>query len=118
MNSSIRFVSPAWNSPTSRNESTCRSGMIRTWTSACGLMSLIATKPRVFATYAPFRAMSQNRQPSCGDGKDPLPGQGLGTDPDELADRRIDQERRVVVAVPAAGAVDEHALLAAELRAP
>src|SRR5262245_60415013 len=92
--------------------------MIRTWTSACGLMSLIATKPFVFATYVPLRTMSQNRQPSRGDGKDALLGHCLGAHPDELAHRRLDQEGRVVVAVAPAGAVDEHDLLAAELRAP
>ena len=39
-------------------------------------------------------------------------------DADELADGRVDEERRVVVAVPAAGAVDEHDVVAAELRLP
>src|SRR5258708_16050763 len=94
MNSSIRLVSPARRSATSRNVSMCRSGMIRMCVSACGLMSLIATKPLVFATYVPSRTMSQKRQSSRGDGNDSLLGYGLGAGTDELAHPGLDQERR------------------------
>src|SRR5581483_7817492 len=62
--------------------------------------------------------MSQKRQWSCRDGKDSLLGDRLGTDSDERPDGRLDEERRVVVAVAAAGAIDEHGVLAAELRPP
>ena len=51
-------------------------------------------------------------------GKDPLLGDGRRADADELADRRVDEPRRVVVAVAAAGSVDEHDVLAAELALP
>src|SRR4051812_41707033 len=92
--------------------------MIRMWVSACGLMSLIATKPLVLATYAPSRTISQNRQSSRCDGKDPLLRDCLRPDTDELAHRRIDEERRVVVPVAAARAVDQHDVSVAELRVP
>src|SRR5262249_5610831 len=118
MNSSMCFVSEAWNSPISRNVSTCRSGMTRRCVSAFGLMSWIATKPLDFATYVPSRTMSQKMQPSRRDGKDPLLRDRLGADADELAHRSVDEERRVVVAVAAARAVDEDDVVAAELRVP
>src|SRR5580765_5553895 len=118
MNSSIRFTSPPWNLEMSRKVSTWRSGMIRMCVSACGLMSLIATNPRVFATYVPSRTMSQNRQSSGGDGKDSLLRDGFGADADELSDGRLDEKRRVVVAVAAARTVDENDVGAAELRVP
>src|SRR5579862_1009866 len=118
MNSMIRFSSQAWNSPISRNDSTWRSGMMRMCVCAFGLMSLIATKPFVFATYVPSWTMSQKRQSSRCDGNDSLLGDRLGTDADERPDRRIDEERRVVVAVAAARPVDEYDVVAAELRAP
>ena len=39
-------------------------------------------------------------------------------DTDELADRRVDQPRRVVVAVAAAGTIDEHDVVGADLLTP
>src|SRR5262245_314281 len=92
--------------------------MISRCTFACGLMSLIATNPFALLTYAPARTMSQNRQSSRCDGMDPLVGDGLRAHAHKVADRRVDEERRVVVAVAAARAVDEHDVLAADLRAP
>src|SRR4051794_16009850 len=114
----MRFDSFASKAATSRKVSTWRSGITRTWTGACGLMSLIATKPLPLCTYAPSRAMLQKRQPSCCFGKDPLRGEAGGTNAYERADGRVDEPRRVVVAVPAAGAVDEDRIVAAELFAP
>src|SRR5271154_2512206 len=81
-------------------------------------MSLIATNPSVLATWSPSRTRRQNRQSSGGDGNDALLGETNGLDTDELADRCIDQERRVVVAVAPARAVDQHEILRAELRLP
>jgi len=54
-NVSMRLVSSGVNSPMSRNVSTWRSGMTSRWTSAFGLMSLIATKPSLSATWSPSR---------------------------------------------------------------
>src|SRR5262249_37341634 len=107
----MRLDSFASNASTSRKVSTWRSGITRTWTGACGLMSLIATKPLPWCTYAPSRAMLQKRQSSCCFGKDPLLGDAGGTDPDERSDRGLDEPRRIVVAVPAPGTVDEHGVV-------
>src|SRR3954452_10131490 len=87
-------------------------------TFACGLMSLIATKPSARATNAPSRTMLQKRQSSRCFGTDSLLGDGRSANAHEPADRRVDEERRVVVAVATAGAVDEDDVLAAELRVP
>src|SRR5512140_635373 len=73
-------------------------------------MSAIATKPSAACTWSPSRTSMQKRQPSRG-GKDALLGDARGADADELADRRLDEPRRVVVAVPTAGAVDEDDVL-------
>jgi hypothetical protein len=54
-NASMRCVSPASISPTSRNVSRWCSGITSRWTGACGLMSRIATKPLVAATWSPSR---------------------------------------------------------------
>src|SRR5437868_6086204 len=81
-------------------------------------MSWIATNPFDLATYVPSRTMSQNKQVSRGNGKDPLLGDGLRTYADELPQRRVDEERRVVVAVAAARPVDQDDVFAAELAAP
>src|SRR5262249_49698709 len=116
--SSMRLASFAENSPTSRNVSTWCSGMISRWTFARGLMSWIATKPFVLCTYAPSRAMLQNRQSSRCDAKDPLLRHVVRAHAHELADRRLDEEWRVVVAVPAARAIDEDDVRAADLPAP
>ena len=48
--------------------------------------------------------------------EDPLLRDGGGADAHQLADGRVDEPRRVVVAVAAAGPVDEHRVLGAELR--
>src|SRR4051812_12700746 len=90
--------------------------MTSRWTGACGLMSRIATKPSAACTWSPSRTRLQKRQSSCGSGKDPLLRHGVGAHRDELADGSIDEPRRVVVAVAAAGPVDEHDVLV--LRAP
>src|SRR4051794_14392238 len=112
------LASFAENSPTSRNVSTWCSGMINRCTFARGLMSWIATNPFALFTYAPSRAIEQKRQSSRCNGKDPLLRDLRRANADELADPRVDEERRVVVTVPAAGAVDEHRVLRTELRAP
>src|SRR5947208_15432817 len=87
-------------------------------TGACGLMSLIATNPFAWCTYAPSRAMSQKRQPSRCFGKHTLLGHAHTAHGDELAHRSVDQPRRVVVAVTAARSVDEHGVRRADLRVP
>ena len=55
MKSSIRFASSGGNSAISWNDSTCRSGRTSRCVSAWGLMSRIATKPSVAATWSPSR---------------------------------------------------------------
>src|SRR5262249_3626791 len=114
----MRFDSWAWNSATSRNESTWCSGRISRCTGACGLMSLIATNPCVALTWSPSRTSLQKRQSSCGVGKDPLLADRASAHANEVADRRVDEEGRVVVAVATPGPVDEHDVLRAELRVP
>src|SRR5690349_19189981 len=114
----MRFASRASNSETSRNVSTWCSGSTSTCTGACGLMSLIATNPLPLCTYAPSRAMLQKRQSSRRFGKDPRLRHGRCAHAHELAHRRVDEPRRVVVAVAATGAVDEHRVEAAHLRVP
>src|SRR5947209_15021804 len=74
-------------------------------------MSLIATKPSSALTWSPSRYRLQKRQSSCGVGKDPLLGDGLCADMHQFADRRVDEPRRVVVAVAAPRTVDEHDVL-------
>jgi hypothetical protein len=58
----------------------------------------------------------QNKQSSGSE--DPLLGDPGRADADELAHRRIDQPGGIVVAVTATGAIDEHDIVGAELRAP
>src|SRR5690348_11882326 len=70
-------------------------------------MSAIATNPSAARRWSPPATSLQNRQSSRGPGKDPLPGHAVRENVDELADRRIDEPRRVVVAVSAPGPVDE-----------
>ena len=96
---------------TRRRRGTCRRGApgcTSTCTGACGLMSLIATNPSPRCTWSPSRTSVQKRQSSRCGGKDSLLGDRGGPNADELADRRVDEPRRVVVAVAAAGPVDEH----------
>src|SRR5262245_23636421 len=101
----------------SRNVSTCRSGRTSRWTGALGLMSSIATKPSAAWTWFPSRTSLQKRQSGC-EANDSLLGQVDGAHSDERALPRVYQPRRVVVAVPAARAIDENGLLAAELSRP
>src|SRR5438094_2247090 len=112
----MRAASSPPKADTSRNVSTWCSGMTRTCTGACGLMSLIATSPSAAWMWLPSRASLQKRQSSRCSGKDPLLGDAIGSDAHELADRRVDEPRRVVVAVASARAVDEHHVL--DLRPP
>src|SRR3954451_11945033 len=114
----MRLDSLASKASISRKVSTWRSGSTRTCTGACGLMSLIATKPFALCTYAPSGAMLSNRQSSRCFGTDSLLRRGGGADANERPDGRVDEPRRVVVAVAAARRVDEARVLGAELAAP
>src|SRR5919205_2105738 len=79
-------------------------------------MSRIATKPSVFATWSPSRTSRQKRQSSGSE--DPLLGDVCAAHAHEGADGPVDAPRAVVVAVAAAGPVDEDGVLAADLRPP
>src|SRR6266508_866669 len=116
MKSSIRLSSSAGNSPISRNVGTCRSGITRRCVSARGLMSRTATRPSVFATWSPSRTSLQKRQSSGSE--DRLLRHGRAAHPHELADRCVDEPRRVVVAVATPRPVDEHDVLRADLPPP
>ena len=61
-----------------------------------------ATKPSAARTWSPSRTSVQKRQSSGS--ADPLLGDRRAADAHELADRRVDEPRRVVVAVAAARA--------------
>src|SRR6266571_6123933 len=102
----MRFASSTGNASTSRNVSTWRSGMTKRWVSAFGLMSRTATKPSASWTWSPSRYRRQKRQSSGS--ADPLLGDRRSTHLDERADGRVDEPGRVIRAVSAAGAVDEH----------
>src|SRR5262249_5082684 len=117
MKSSIRSSSAASNSSISRKLAMWCSGITSRCVWACGLMSRIATRPSVAATWSPSRYSVQKRHSGSG-GTDALLGDGGAPDADVRADRRVDEPRRVVVAVAAAGAVDEHDVVTAELRTP
>src|SRR3954453_375588 len=112
----MRFASSGGNSPTSRNVATCRSGSTSRCVSARGLMSWMATKPSPFATWSPSRTSVQKRQ-SSGIG-DPLLRHRRAADVHELADGRIPQARRAVVAGAATRPVDEPDVVRADLPAP
>src|SRR3982751_3302574 len=118
MKSSIAFVSCELKAEMSLNVSTCRSGMTSRWTGARGWMSRIATKPSVALTWSPSRYRRQNRQSSPSGSDDPLLHDGARADTNQLSDRRVDQPGRVVGAVAAARAVDEHLVLRPQLRLP
>src|ERR1700687_2602716 len=62
--------------------------------------------------------MLQKRQSSRGDGKDTLRSDCVRAHLNELPDRRVEKERRIVVAVASSRAVDEHEVALAELRTP
>src|SRR6266571_6285326 len=100
----------------SRKVSTWRSGMTSRCVSALGLMSRIATSPSAFATCSPSRNSRQKRQSSGSE--DSLLGHRSRAHAYELADGGIDEPRRIVVAVAAAGPIDEDDVLCSELRAP
>src|SRR4051795_10173932 len=116
MKSSMRFASSAGNSKTSRKDETCRAGSTSRCVSAFGAMSRMATKPSAARTWSPSRTSVQKRQSSGS--ADPLLGDRLAADAHQLADRGIDEPRRVIVAVTPARPVDEHEVLTAELLAP
>src|SRR4029079_14746257 len=112
----MRFASSAGNSEISRNDATCRSGSTSRCVSAFGAMSRIATKPSTACTWSPSRTSVQKRQSSGS--ANPLLRDLGAANAHELAHRRVDEPRRVVVAVAAAGPVDEHDVLAPALLAP
>src|SRR6476659_2275735 len=111
----MRLASSGENSPTSRKVSTCRSGITSRCVSAFGLMSRIATKPSAARTWSPSRATVQKRQSSGSE--DPLLRGAACPDAHQLADLPAHEPGRVV-AVAAAGPVEEHDVLASDLRAP
>src|SRR5215470_12661437 len=112
----MRCDSSAGNAEISRKLATCRSGSTSRCVSAFGAMSRIATKPSAAWRWSPSRTSWQKRQSSGSE--DPLLRDGAGTDPDDPADRGLDEPRRVVVAVASAGAVDQHLVLLADLAPP
>src|SRR5512133_1968993 len=112
----MRFASSGGNSQISRNVGTCRSGITSRCVSARGLMSFTATKPSPLRTWSPSRTSLQKRQSSGSE--DPLLRHGSAAHAHELADRCVHEPRRVVVAVPAPGAVDEDDVFGADLRLP
>src|SRR5581483_3574830 len=116
MKSSMRLSSAAVNSAMWWKLSMCRSGMTSRCVGAWGLMSRMATKPSVAATWSPCRYSVQKRQSSGT--ANPILGHVDAADGDELAHRSVDEPRRVVVAVAAAGTVDEHDVVAAHLGVP
>src|SRR6185436_9163747 len=113
----MRFASSASNSEMSRNVSTCRSGRTRRWTGAFGLMSSTATNPSAALTCSPSRTSVQKRQSGC-EANDSLLRDVVGPYADELTLRRLDEPRRVVVAVASARPVDEDGFFAAQLPGP
>src|SRR5438105_7607875 len=116
MNTSIRFASSGGNWSMSRNVSTWRSGMTSRCVSACGLMSRTATNPSVSATWSPSRYNLQKRQSSGSENS--LLRDRLRAHAHQLADGSVHEPRRVVVAVAAAGSIDEDDVLGPELGAP
>src|SRR6476619_1717305 len=104
----------------SRKVSMCCSGMTSRWTSAFGLMSSIARSPSPrFTTVAGSSPASILQTMQSGSrSEDPLLRHRRTADSDELANRSVDEPRRVVVAVAAARAVDEDDVLGTDLLAP
>src|SRR5215510_10445311 len=116
----MRFASSGSNSAISRKLGTCRSGITSRWTSARGLMSVIATTPGAARTWSPSLYSRQKRQsfsPESGSENALLRDRGRA-DTDELADRHVDEPRRVIVSVTASRTIDNHVVVRAELRAP
>src|SRR2546421_10243923 len=116
MNTSIRFASSCGNWSMSRNVSTWRSGMTSRCVSAFGLMSRTATNPSVSATWSPSRYSLQKRQSSGSEYS--LLRDRLRAHAHQLADGSVHEPRRIVVAVAAAGSIDEDDVLGPELAAP
>src|SRR5712691_7094546 len=85
-------------------------------------MSSMATKPSVRLTTVAGsspRAILQKMQSGSKSGsEDPLLRHGSAPHGHELADGRVDEPRRVVVAVAPAGTVDEHDVRLADLLVP
>src|SRR5262245_49918707 len=94
----------------------CRSGRTSRCTSACGLMSRIATKPSAAWTWSPSAYRLQKRQSSGSD--DPLLGDGEPARADEVAGLPLHEPGRVVVAVAPSGPVDEDDVVPPQLGAP
>src|SRR3954468_21885538 len=80
-------------------------------------MSATATNPSAACTWSPSRTSVQKRQSSRGPGKDPLLLHALRAHVDELADGRVDEPGRVVVAVAPPGTIDEDDVLVLALPA-
>src|SRR6187200_435921 len=80
-------------------------------------MSSMATKPSAALTCSPSRTSLQKRQSGC-EANDSLLGDVVRPNLHKLALRALDEPRRVVVAVPSPGPVDQHSLLAPELSGP
>src|SRR5436190_10571064 len=83
-------------------------------------MSSIATKPSARLTTvadASPETILQKMQSLSGS-EDSFLRDGGPANADQLPDRRLDEPRRVVVAVATSGTVDEHQVVAADLLAP
>ena len=117
MNSSMRLPRRAgWGS---RGRSTWRSGRTSRWVAGLGMMSRSRRSRRPTRRRRPRgRGDRRGTPPSCGE--HPLVGHRRATDANELADRDggIEEPWRIVVAVASPGAVDEHRILASDLRPP
>src|SRR5690242_3315913 len=94
----------------SRKVSMCSSGMTSRCTSAFGLMSSIASRPsaRLTTVDGTSPAWILQKMQSGSRSEYPLLRDRAAADPHELADGGVHQPRRVVVAVAAAGPIDEH----------
>src|SRR5215207_4201633 len=80
-------------------------------------MSFTATKPSPSRTWSPSATSLQKRQSGC-DTDNPLFAHLDRADADELTDGRVDEPRRVVVAVAPSRAVDEDDVRRPYLLAP
>src|SRR5436190_16158369 len=93
--------------------------MTSRWTSAFGLMSSIATNPSARLTTVAGTSPRTIWQKTHSSGsEDPLLGDRRAARPYEVADAALDEPGRVVVAVAAAGPVDEDDVVTADLLAP
>ena len=95
----------------------CRSGMTSRCVCACGLMSRMATSRRSRRRGRP-RGRACRRGSRAQAARMPSSVTRRAANADECADRCIDEPRRIVVAVAATRAVDEHNVISADLRAP